>query len=256
MPDRIVRVGILTSDAVDRLSLGAEVFYRRLMNVADDHGRYDGRIEILRAVLYPLRLERVSSSDIGKWIRETEEAALVRQYHVGGKPYLEIVKFGQKVRSRSKWPDPPSTANGCGQLPADVPVVVGVSVDVCEAGAEAPLTPASRRKKPKTPLPEGFGLSERVIDWAKGKGYDRLQEHLDAFRLKAVANDYRYVDWDHALMNAIDADWAGLRKGVHARPAAQSIGKAQTLIAEQRVAAEKTAPMPEALQKFVPRRPH
>lgn len=68
------------------------------------------------------------------------------------------------------------------------------------------------RKRPKHSLPPDFGLSERVIDWARGKGYDRLPEHLDAFRLKAVANDYRYVDWDHALMNAIEADWAGLRR--------------------------------------------
>lgn len=71
----------------------------------------------------------------------------------------------------------------------------------------------SRRKRaPKRPLPEDFGLSVRVIDWAKGKGYDHLQEHLDAFRLKAVANDYRYADWDAALMNAIEADWAGIRR--------------------------------------------
>lgn len=132
MPDRIVRTGILTSDAVDRLSWPAEVFYRRLMNVADDHGRYDGRTEILRAVLYPLRLERVSSSDIGKWIRETEEAALVRQYHVEGKPFLEIVKFGQKKRSKSKWPEPTTIANNCGQVPTNDGLVVGVVVGVVD----------------------------------------------------------------------------------------------------------------------------
>lgn len=129
MPDRIVRAGILTSDAVNRLSPSGEVFYRRLLSVVDDYGRYDGRTEIVRAVLYPLRLERVSSSDIGKWIRETEEAALVRRYLADGKPYLEVVKFGQKIRSKSRWPNPPAIADKCRQVPADVPVVVDECVD-------------------------------------------------------------------------------------------------------------------------------
>lgn len=69
----------------------------------------------------------------------------------------------------------------------------------------------ARKRQEKLPLPEKFGLSTRVIEWAQAKGYDQLQAHLDAFKLKAVANDYRYVDWDAALMNAISADWAGIR---------------------------------------------
>ncbi|MDP3722391.1 MAG: hypothetical protein Q8R91_02710 [Candidatus Omnitrophota bacterium] len=109
MPDRVVRVGILTSDPVNRLSAGAEVFYRRLMNVVDDYGRFDGRPSVLRAGLYPLRLSNVSEPDIVKWIRETEEAGLVRGYVVEGKPYVNITKFNQRLRAkRSKWPNPPS----------------------------------------------------------------------------------------------------------------------------------------------------
>jgi hypothetical protein len=246
MPDRIVRAGILTSEGVNTLSSAGEVFYRRLMSVVDDHGRYDGRTAILRAVLYPLQLAKVSEPDIGKWILETEEAALVRQYTVGGKPYLEIVKFGQKIRSKSKWPDPPTSADSCQQPPANVPVVVVVSEVVCEAGAEAPKPPT--RRKAKTLLPPNFGLSERVIDWAKAKGYSRLQEHLDAFRLKAVANGYAYADWDAAFMNAIASDWAGLRKGPQAQPTAHSVERAQAQLAQQRAAAEQAAPMPEHLR--------
>jgi len=60
----------------------------------------------------------------------------------------------------------------------------------------------------KIPLPENFGLSTRVIDWANAKGYQNLQTHLDHFRLQAAAKDYRYADWDAALMKAISDDWA------------------------------------------------
>lgn len=141
MPDRIVRTGILSSDAVNALTWAGEVFYRRLMSVVDDFGRYDGRAAILRSQLYPLKIDRVSEPDIGKWIRECEEAGLVRMYTINGKPFVEIQKFGQRIRSSvSKWPDPPggdgkppTLAAIGGHLTADDNVVVDVDESVVGA---------------------------------------------------------------------------------------------------------------------------
>lgn len=141
MPDRIVRAGILTSEAVNKLSWAAEVFYRRLMSKADDYGRYDGRPPILRADLYPLQLAKVTEPDIEKWILETVEAALVRDYVLAGKRYLEIKNFGQQIRSKSKWPPPP--ASNCDQLLAIVPVVVSESVSESVVG-NPPDPPTNR----------------------------------------------------------------------------------------------------------------
>ena len=59
MPNRIVREGILTSERVELLSWAEEVFYRRLMSVVDDFGRYYARPELLRAACYPLLLTKV-----------------------------------------------------------------------------------------------------------------------------------------------------------------------------------------------------
>lgn len=112
MPDRIVRAGILTSDSVNSLSWAAECFYRRLMSVADDYGRYDGRPSILRASLYPLKLDRVSERDIETWLRQCEAAGLVTVYTVDSRQYLEILKFDQRLRAlTSKWPPPPTSAD-------------------------------------------------------------------------------------------------------------------------------------------------
>lgn len=111
MPDRIIRVGILTSDLVNKLTWPAEVFYRRLMSVADDYGRYDGRPVILKAQLYALKSDRVTEPDIAKWIGECREAGLVRVYTVTEKPFVEILNFGQRIQAKSKWPDPPSDEN-------------------------------------------------------------------------------------------------------------------------------------------------
>jgi len=63
-----------------------------------------------------------------------------------------------------------------------------------------------------TKLPDDFAVSERVQIWAEQKGYTQLDEHLESFRLKCEAMEYRYRNWDSAFMEAIRADWAGLRR--------------------------------------------
>lgn len=71
----------------------------------------------------------------------------------------------------------------------------------------------ARRAPPKTPMPDGFQVSERVKAWAAKKGFDRLDEHLESFVSKARAKAYTYADWDEGLMGAIRDDWARLRNG-------------------------------------------
>jgi hypothetical protein len=113
MPNRVVRADILESDKVNKLSWAGEVFYRRLMSILDDYGFGDGRIAILRSKLYPLRLDKVSESDITKWLAECESAGLVRLYQVSDRPYLEMFNFGQTLRQKkAKFPT-------CEQMQAD-----------------------------------------------------------------------------------------------------------------------------------------
>jgi hypothetical protein len=120
MPNRMVREGILASDLVNKLTWAAEVFYRRLMSVADDFGRYDGRPEIVRAALYPLRLDKVSAADVDKWKAECAQAGLVSCYHVDGKEYIQIENFGQRLRvKKSKYPVPLTFDSRCAHLTAD-----------------------------------------------------------------------------------------------------------------------------------------
>lgn len=106
MPTRLIREGIITSIPVNTLSWGAEVFYRRLLNVADDFGRFHANHSLLRAYCYPLQLNKVSDSDVAKWLAETQKAGLVRVYSDDGKEFLEVYKFKQRVRAeKSKFPE-------------------------------------------------------------------------------------------------------------------------------------------------------
>jgi hypothetical protein len=106
MPERIVRPGILSSDAVNALTWAEEVFYRRLMSVVDDFGRFDGRNQVLRASLYPLKLNHVSDSDVAKLKAGCASAGLVRIYFVDNKEFIEIYKFDQRMRGKPRWPAP------------------------------------------------------------------------------------------------------------------------------------------------------
>lgn len=215
MPSRILREGILTSEPLALLNWAEEVFYRRLMSVADDHGRYFATPMLLRAACYPLQLDKVSDSDIGKWLLATEKAGLVRVYPASdGKRYVQIVKFGQRIQAKSKFPDPsndsPESTVDHGESPESTENnrLVVCEVVVEDEGGKGTRT---RRKKPETfPMPDDFGISDRVTAWAKEKGHSNLEEHLESFRHKAKARGYLYADWDDAFMEAIRKNWAGV----------------------------------------------
>lgn len=139
MPSRIIREGILTSETVCSLSWPSEVLYRRLMSVADDYGRFHSIPKLIRAACYPLQIDKVSDADIGKWLTECVEAALVSVYPASdGKRYLQVVKFGQQVRAKSKFPEPmdgipkqlKTSDNNCSQVSADAHLDVVVVEDV------------------------------------------------------------------------------------------------------------------------------
>lgn len=214
MPNRIIREGILTSPKLAKLGWPEEVFYRRLLSVVDDFGRYYADAGMLRAACYPRQLNKVSDSDVGKWLTALVEAALVRVYPAeDGERYLEVVKFDQQVRAKkSKFPPMPSTCIADAtqtQADAHLDVCVVVSEGVGES-APADAAPARKGNQRKTPIPEDFGISERVKAWAKQKGHVHLEARLEDFIGKAKAKGYTYADWDEALMGAIRNDWAGL----------------------------------------------
>lgn len=139
MPVRILREGILTSERVDLLSAHAEVFYRRLMSVVDDFGRFSANPKLLRASCFPLRLDTVSDADVTAWLQDCIKAGLVAAYEVNGKHYLELEDFRQQVRAKaSKFPDPLAPAKQplavVKQLPESAHLDVDVDVDVVMSG--------------------------------------------------------------------------------------------------------------------------
>lgn len=122
MPVRMIREGILTSRKVCALTFGAEVFYRRLMSIADDFGRYQADTLELLSKLYAMHMvaedtpEKPRPADIERWLLECVKVGLIVVYEVAGRRYLEIASFGQQLRAKkSKFPEPPANAGECEQ---------------------------------------------------------------------------------------------------------------------------------------------
>ncbi len=122
MPNRILREGILTSVAVNSLSPQAEVFYRRLMSVVDDFGRFDGMTQVIFGRLYALQSDRIQVRDLDRWIAECEKVNLIRTYSVNGKKYLTLKNLGEPRAKKSKYPPPPDEA---------IDETVRANVDTC-----------------------------------------------------------------------------------------------------------------------------
>lgn len=118
MPSRIIREGILDSEAINALSDDGEIFYRRLMSIVDDFGRFEDKPELIRARCFPLKLADWSLTRVSEALAEVSKPltndgkmrSLVCRYEVDGKKYLQINNFGQRERS-SKFPAPPNDGN-------------------------------------------------------------------------------------------------------------------------------------------------
>lgn len=189
MPNRILREGILTSPSVARLGWAEEVFYRRLMSVVDDFGRYFGDVGMLRAACYPRQLNKVSDSDIGKWLDAVSVAGLVRVYRASDREnYIELAKFGQQVRAKkSKFPDPSSECVAdAQQVQTNAHLDVSVSVSVSDVSASADLFARFWEKYPK----------KKAKDDAR-KAFDKRKpdEALLGRMLAALAVQCASSDW-------------------------------------------------------------
>lgn len=131
MPNRILRADILSSEAIATLKWDEEVFYRRVMSIVDDYGRHEGNPQLLRSKCYPLQTDQVRVADISRWLAACQKAGVILYYDVDGKQYIEVQKFGQKIRTDSKCPAPGSLADKCQQMPANDSLGVCGGEGVC-----------------------------------------------------------------------------------------------------------------------------
>lgn len=207
MPNRILRDGILSSERVARLGWAEEVFYRRLMSVVDDFGRYYATPMLLRAACYPLMLDKVSDADVGKWLAKCAEAALVSVYPAqDGKRYLQMLDFRQQVRAKdSKFPQPLSTCVAdAQQTPSTSEASAHLVVDVDVSGGVDDLAPQASPKARGSRLPSDWVLSD---EWLHEGERARADADLPAVDLRLEAAKFRDFWCAKSGKDATKADW-------------------------------------------------
>lgn len=204
---RSIKPEFFTSEDICSLSPLARLLYVALWCEADREGRLSWKPRTFKLRYFP-----ADDCDIDALARELVASGLVIPY---GDGYAYIPKFSnhQHINPResaSTLPEPDASAR-----------VTDASLRVSDAqvgrerkgkeGKEDASGDATRKRAPsKSPLPNGFSVSERVKAWAAEKGHDRLDQHLESFRAKATAKGYTYADWDAAFMEAIRENWAKL----------------------------------------------
>lgn len=105
--NQIQNLPLLENDAVSQLSLSAENFLHRLLNAVDRYGCFDARPAMLRARLYPLKLNAVTEADMSAWLDECVQAGLISLYQVSGISYLCVSGFKRRTGAhKSPYPAP------------------------------------------------------------------------------------------------------------------------------------------------------
>lgn len=106
MPNRMLR-DWTQSEKIDELTCESERFFTRLIMKVDDYGCFWADTRLLKANLFPLKLDKIREADMLRWMAECQKAGLIVLYEVNQKKYLQIIDFRQRLdRAKAKFPLP------------------------------------------------------------------------------------------------------------------------------------------------------
>jgi hypothetical protein len=209
MPNRILRPW-LDSEAVNSLDNAAEVFFVRLIMAADDFGRFYGSPQILRAYLYPLKDVRVS--DISRLIAACVKAGLIVDYEVAGKRYVQINKFGQRMRTmKSKFPPPKND----GHMTVNCQTDDGQLSDICQS-YDGHMTATRRETRDEnikySDKSSYFSLEPEIDSGNRGKQMEKISFDYEGDCKFHGIDDETMERWREAYP-ALDVDYEILSAG-------------------------------------------
>jgi hypothetical protein len=106
MPNRMLR-DWTQSDKIDMVTTDGERFFTRLIMKVDDYGLFWADPRLLKANLFPLKLDKIREADLLRWMAECQKAGLIVLYEVEKKKYLQIIDFKQRLdKAKAKFPFP------------------------------------------------------------------------------------------------------------------------------------------------------
>lgn len=219
MPTRLIRDGILDSKPVNSLSEQAELFYRRLMSIVDDYGRFEADADLIRARCFPRQFDRWTPERIEQCLSEVSgDSPLVTVYHCGNKRLLQINNFGQRLQSKPKYPGPDSQESTVGKPQSTVihrekpSSRSRISESETDSQSDAYSEPETVRKavdsfrRISNPTGEWAGAEKFDAAWARHRKNRGKTETYDTVVRALIGID---LDWDEVERKhiAFCAEW-------------------------------------------------
>lgn len=137
MPQRFLKPGFRTSARLAKCSRDARLLYVNLITLADDWGRYEGDVTLLKNECFPY--DDVATEVFQSWLNELIEVSVLVRYSVGEIWYIQIERWTERKRSKSsKYPNP--------QIP-DKPSQESAA-NAAPSAAQSGCTRSSQRSRP------------------------------------------------------------------------------------------------------------
>ena len=129
MPQRLLRPGIRQSKRWNRVSYLEQSLYVRLLTLVDDYGRYEADPELIRSEAFPFgdpEGNPIPVPTIDSALLSLASKCLLILYEYDSKQYLQLLRWKERVRSESKFPEPKngsllSNDSKCQQMIASPP---------------------------------------------------------------------------------------------------------------------------------------
>lgn len=203
MPNRIIKESICTSDTIDQLTWFEEVFFYRLIVNCDDYGRFDARLPILKARLFPLK--SVTEKQISDALNKLSTVGIVTVYEYDGRPYLQLVTWDKHQQIRAKKSKYPAPEEACNQMISDdIKCPRNPIQSEYESKSESNTntnTSARKRSQPeKVQFAENVSMTnaeyEKLVSTYGEADVTRMIEKLDNYKGatgKKYKSDYRAI---------------------------------------------------------------
>jgi len=208
MPSRVIRGEINASRSLERVSMLADLTFRALLVAVDDYGRTDGRLHVLRALLFPTRKE-VTEAKLDGWLSELAQEGCITRYEVDGAPYIELSSW-EKHRGKgrrahtSRFPQRSADCAGNPRISENPPEnpgrVEGRGTRDEKRGTYADQPARSARGRVKTDAPEALEPEEqRALEgWCRERWpslVPRCRDLVAACFTHHRAKGNRHADW-------------------------------------------------------------
>lgn len=130
----------------------------RLITIVDDHGRFEADPTLLASLCFPMNRE-VDARRISDICQHLSASDMVLFYEVAGTQYLQLTRWTERIRSKSRYPDPPTEVGGHlttfdNKCSPPKPVAISHKPSPSPSALVETTTPQAAEKDSGNPCPE------------------------------------------------------------------------------------------------------